>query len=643
MAWDDAQRAFESADEAFARHDIDAVIVHLSSAIRSLSAVDEPCATALACVRLGQVMANFRGNLTASRAWFGRAERILADQPPCCEQGWVAVAAMGCDVDDPDTLLQRAELALDRARRFGDIDLETKALADGGLAHVQAGRIRQGMAMLDEAMALVCGPAEDADVAARSVCSFFTACYFAMDYERASTWAGLLRQHGLVGPTPGGPMFLSGHCDSVQATLLMELGRWGDAEALLLRAIDDFEAAMGVASWHAAIALADLRTRQGRYADAEVLLLGKEQAPQAMLPAARLQLERGDHRLAIATARRGLVLYGDDRLRAVELLTVLVEGLLGVGDVVGARAACDELAERLEGIGVAALMARGDAARAAVTAAEGDPAAAAAMLQLTIDRWDPAVLPWRRALLLVDLALLLDRMGDTAAACEASRAAGASLAALDVVAPASIATLKWSTQHSHVGGDSTAVLTPGHKWWTVSFQNASARLPATKGLAYIATLVVAPGTERHVFDLVDRIEGVGVDGESDRRTLGDAGPLLDGVARSMYRRRIEALRGDIDEALATHAFDHAEALQEELDALVTQLAAAFGIGGASRVAASAAERARLNVTRAIRAALAKLEGALPGVGATLDRRIRTGMYCVYTPETGDQIRWIVQS
>ena len=59
-------------------------------------------------------------------------------------------------------------------------------------------------------------------------------------------------------------------------------------------------------SWHPDIALADLRIRQGRLAEAEALLLGKDQAMQALLPAARLHLARGDHDLARAAARRGL-------------------------------------------------------------------------------------------------------------------------------------------------------------------------------------------------------------------------------------------------------------------------------------------------------------------------------------------------
>ena len=109
---------------------------------------------------------------------------------------------MGCDVDDPAELLARAELALDRARRFGDVNLETKALADAGLARVQAGRLAEGMALLDEAMALACGPADDVDTVGKSVCSFFTACYFAADFDRAGSWAGVLRRHGLIGTAP---------------------------------------------------------------------------------------------------------------------------------------------------------------------------------------------------------------------------------------------------------------------------------------------------------------------------------------------------------------------------------------------------------------------------------------------------------
>src|SRR5688572_8123054 len=111
--------------------DVDARVAALSAAVRELTAAGEHRRAALACVELGQTYENALGNLTAARAWFTRATRLLEDEPPCLEQGWVAIAAMGCDVDDPSVLLAAAELALERARRFGDVNLETKALADG--------------------------------------------------------------------------------------------------------------------------------------------------------------------------------------------------------------------------------------------------------------------------------------------------------------------------------------------------------------------------------------------------------------------------------------------------------------------------------------------------------------------------------
>ncbi len=628
--------ALAQVDEAFARMDLDHVVAGLSAAIRGFTAAGEPCQAAMACTRLGQVMQNYMGNPTAGRAWFARAERLVADQPPCLEQGWVAVAAMGCDVEDPAVLLERAELALDRARRFGDLDLETKALADGGLARVEAGRVAEGMAMLDEAMALACGPAHE-DAASASVCSFFTACYFAMDFDRADTWAETLRRRGLVGERSGSARFLSNHCDSVQATLLLELGRWTEAEALLLQATASFEAAMGPA-WHSDIALADLRTRQGRHTDAEALLLGKEHAPQALLPAARLQLARGDHELALAAALRGLRLLGDDRLRAVELLTVAVEAHLAGGDVDAAAAACRDLEVRLQDVNVPALTARRDAACAAVLAARGDPATGTTLLEAAIDGLDRARLPWLRATLLLQLSDLREQAGDATGAGAAARTAALELQALDVSLPG----LGQAPLASPAADASVATLHRQDGWWTATSGGTSVRLRDSKGLRYLAELVASPGVERHALDLVDRVEGVGQRGEPDRRALGDAGELLDTAARSAYRRRIEALRGEIDDALETERLETAEALQTELDQLVAQLAQAFGLGGRSRVAASAAERARLNVTRAIRSALARLDDALPGAGAALDRRVRTGLYCTYAPEDSDTIRWIVQ-
>ena len=634
-------RAFEQAEEALARFDGEAAAGHLSAAIRELTAAGDNRRAAMACARLGGLFSDFLGNYTAARAWFVRARRLIEDEPPCIEQGWVAVASLGCEVDDPDVLLASAMLALDRARRFGDVNLETKALADAGLAHVQAGRVEEGMALLDEAMALACGAADHDEVAGKSVCSFFTACYFACDFDRAASWVDALRRRGLLGSRAGFQIFLGNHCDAVQATLLGELGLWGEAERVLTRAVDDFERAMGAPSWHPAIALAELRIRQGRLTDAELLLLGKEDRFQALLPAARLHLARGDADLARATAERGLRAIGSDRLRAVELLSLLVDIELLAGDTDAASKRCAELTERARGVEVPSLSARAAAARARALAAQGETGEAIAVVESALDALPETRLPLLQATLLVDLARLHDAAGNRAAArVEAARAAAA-FGALDVVVPSADAALLARLQTLAAASTKPATLAAEGTGWTLAFGDMRARIPGSKGMSYLAELLRNPCAERHALDLVDRVEGVSAEG-LDRRRLGDAGPMLDGRARSAYRRRIEDLRAEIDEGIAAGAFERAEALQDELDRLVAELARAFGLGGRERTASSAAEKARLNVSRALRTAVARVRALAPEAGDVLDRGLRTGLYCVFAPKADEAIHWIVQ-
>jgi hypothetical protein len=69
------------------------------------------------------------------------------------------------------------------------------------------------------------------------------------------------------------------------------------------------------------------------------------------------------------------------------------------------------------------------------------------------------------------------------------------------------------------------------------------------------------------------------------------------------------------------------------------LARAVGLGGRGRRAAAHAERARVNVTRAIRAAVANLARVHPGLGRHLAVTVRTGRYCAYTPDPRVPIAW----
>ena len=638
----DAERSLELAAQARGEFDVEGLVTHLSAAMRALTSAGEVRRAAMVCVDLGDALANGLGNLIAGRARFARATALLADEPPCLEQGWAAVAAMGCDVGDPAQLLASAELALDRARRFGDVNLETKALADGGLAHVQAGRVAVGMAMLDEAMALVCGPADDEDTAGKSACSFFSACYHSADFDRAASWAELLRAKGLIGSAPITPVFLSSHCAAVQACLLCELGRWGEAEALLERTSGEFTSVTGIPAWHPDIQLADLRIRQGRHADAEALLIGKGQAFEALLPLARLHLARGDHELAAAAAGRGLRALADDHLRAVELLAVLVDAELARGDAAAAAEACAELARRLDAVANPVLDARAAGARARVLAATGDPAGAVALLEEVLHALPGGRAPYQQARLHTELARHRLAAGDQGGARLDAATAAELFDDLDVVVTPEDRALLHELAGGPAGAPVGFALADHGGWFEAEGRGQRVRVPATKGLRHLAELLRNPGVERHVLDLVDRVEGVAAAGGVDRRAIGDAGEVVDAAARDAYRRRIEQLRGECDDALDAGDLEGAESRQAELDQLVAELAAAFGLGGRERRASSTVEKARLNVTRSLRTAIRRIEEVLPEGGALLDRGIRTGTYCAYEPATGDP-RWIVQS
>jgi hypothetical protein len=250
-------------------------------------------------------------------------------------------------------------------------------------------------------------------------------------------------------------------------------------------------------------------------------------------------------------------------------------------------------------------------------------------------------------MLLVDLARLHERVGDAAAARVEAERADALLGTLDVVTPPGDREMldrltTGSRRRTTSTGTATAVLVATDGSWTVAFDGTVARLRASKGMGYLAELVRHPGTERHALDLVDVVEGLGTGGV-DRRSLGDAGELVDGRARAEYRSRIESVHAEIEDALAAGADRRAMELQDELDHLTRELARAFGLGGRARRAGSAAERARLNVTRALRTAVARIQEVVPAAGDVLDRGIRTGLYCAFEPGPGEPVRWIVQS
>jgi hypothetical protein len=118
--------------------------------------------------------------------------------------------------------------------------------------------------------------------------------------------------------------------------------------------------------------------------------------------------------------------------------------------------------------------------------------------------------------------------------------------------------------------------------------------------------------------------------------------MLDDRAKREYRARIAELREDIDDADAMNDPDRATRARLELDALLDELGRAVGMGGRDRPHGATDERARVNVTRSIRRAIAAVAAQAPELGAHLEVSVRTGRECGYRPDPAAALTWDVR-
>ena len=180
------------------------------------------------------------------------------------------------------------------ARRYGDADLEFNALSLLGEAYVGAGRVAEGMSLLDQAMAAVgAGEIAERGSASEICCRMLSACELVEDVSRAEAWLATIDRFDVwtdfVRPT------CRTHYGGI---LLWHSGDGAKPEHELLAAAEAFARGYRGERVFTLVRLADLRVRQGRYEEAERLMEGVEWHPRARRAAAAIALARGDDGLA---------------------------------------------------------------------------------------------------------------------------------------------------------------------------------------------------------------------------------------------------------------------------------------------------------------------------------------------------------
>lgn len=175
-------------------------------------------------------------------------------------------------------------------------------------------------------------------------------------------------------------------------------------------------------------------------------------------------------------------------------------------------------------------------------------------------------------------------------------------------------------------------------FWMIGSNAAPARMKNSKGLGYLHHLLSHPHEEFLALDLIGRTNGR--TGETD--TIAQSGvEVLDAASKAAYKRRIASLRADLSEAEARNDVGQVERARAEIQFIEDELSAAVGLRGRDRTNHSNAERARSTVTKGIKSAIEKLRVANPQIGRHLSRSVRTGAFCVYSPDQDDVINWQV--
>jgi DNA-binding CsgD family transcriptional regulator/tetratricopeptide (TPR) repeat protein len=281
------------------------------------------------------------GRASLANGWLERAERALDGRRDCSGHGWVVMERARRSSVVAETA-EGARRAMEIGRAAGDGDLEVFALTMLGRAEISAGAFEGGMRKLEEAMAAAtAGRIGNPHTVGEAYCNLIVACTSAGDWERASEWCELVNTY--AGRHASVPLY--GACQTVHADVLVAAGRWEDAETALENARASHGDAYQAMAAQTLSTLASLRIRQGRLAEAEQLLAGREEEPTALLARAELRLAEGEPRVAAALLERGLSAEEGDVLASSRVLAPLVLAHLAVGDQDAADAVVRKLGE----------------------------------------------------------------------------------------------------------------------------------------------------------------------------------------------------------------------------------------------------------------------------------------------------------
>ncbi|HTI29697.1 MAG TPA: adenylate/guanylate cyclase domain-containing protein [Methylomirabilota bacterium] len=353
----------------------------------------------------------FKLAMPAAMAWIKRAEKMLEGLDENPGHGWVAavkatIASVGGDNEES---IAQATLAQEIAERLGIADLRAFAMAGRAAGLMARGDVEAGLALADEAAtAAISGELQPA-VAGGVFCSAIEACAGIGDVKRALEWTEAQDRWCRREHINGFP----GMCRIFRSDVKRMHGAWPEAEAEALQASVELRGYIPGAAGLALYQIGEIRLRRGDLPAAEEALLGAHGLGQDTEPAlSLLRLAQGKTAAAAESIRRALNEPGRPSWRApsdsavyrLMLLPAQVEILLAAGDVAGARASADALAELAGRFQTGPVVANSVSAAGLVALAEGNAEEAATRLREAIGMWVALDAPYEAAQMRLALA-----------------------------------------------------------------------------------------------------------------------------------------------------------------------------------------------------------------------------------------------
>jgi DNA-binding NarL/FixJ family response regulator len=337
-----------------------------------------------------------RGEPALAAGWLMRAQRLLRDQPERVEHGYLAMVEsnLARARGETDEAVARAERATEVGLRFGDPDLAAMGIHLHGLALIDAGRVAEGMALLDEAMTSVVAGELGTFYTGVVYCNVIAACLEVSDVGRLGEWNEAARQwcESLPSDAP-----FPAICRVNRAEAASLRGAWPEAEAEASRASRELGFNPRVAA-RAFYETGEVRRRVGNLAGAEdAFARAHELGVQPQPGLALLRLAQGRPDAALQALRVAVAHEPAGRPRRARLLAAQVEVALAAGELDVARQASRELDEIAGRLGMPALDAAAATSGGALRLAGGDLPRALERLRAALATWQELRLPYQTA------------------------------------------------------------------------------------------------------------------------------------------------------------------------------------------------------------------------------------------------------